>query len=59
MEKLTYTVSEMATALGISKATAYKLANASGFPILKLGKRKVIPVNALQEWIKNNSCGVR
>jgi predicted DNA-binding transcriptional regulator AlpA len=45
----------MAKELGISKPTAYTLANSEGFPILKIGKRKVVPVQGLQEWVKRNT----
>ncbi|MDP4119588.1 MAG: helix-turn-helix domain-containing protein [Bacillota bacterium] len=55
MERLTISVEEMAKELGISKPTAYMLANSEGFPVLKIGKRKVVPVQGLQEWIKKNS----
>ena len=55
MEKLTYSISEVAQVLGVSKPTAYALANTKSFPVLKIGKRKVIPVEGLQEWIKKNS----
>jgi excisionase family DNA binding protein len=55
MERLTISVEEMAKELGISKPTAYTLANSEGFPILKIGKRKVVPVQGLQEWVKRNT----
>jgi len=52
---MTISIEEMAKQLGISRPTAYTLANSGGFPILKIGKRKVVPVLGLQEWIKKNS----
>ena len=55
MERLTISIEEMAKQLGISRPTAYTLANSEGFPVLKIGKRKVVPVLGLQEWIKKNS----
>ena len=51
MEKLALSVPEMAAALGISKSTAYALINLPGFPIVRLGKRIVIPVQGLNEWM--------
>lgn len=54
-EKLTISVAELAKMLGISRGVAYQLSRAEGFPILKLGKRTLIPKNALIEWIQNNS----
>ena len=55
MEKLTYSIPEMAKLLGISKPTAYGLVKSKGFPVLHIGKRKVVPVQGLQEWIKKNT----
>ena len=55
MNRVTWSIPEMAEALGISKGTAYRLAKTKGFPLLNIGKRKVIPVEGLQEWIKKNS----
>jgi excisionase family DNA binding protein len=59
MEKLTYSIPEVAKLLGISIPTAYGLANSKDFPILHIGKRKVVPAQGLQEWIQKNSTGVK
>ena len=48
---LMLSVPEMATALGISRAGAYELARAEGFPALRIGTRIVIPKDKLQEWV--------
>ncbi len=55
VEKLTLSIPEVARLLGVSKPTAYALANSKGFPVLHIGKRKVVPAQGLQEWIKKNS----
>jgi len=55
MEQQTISIEEMAKQLGISKPTAYKLANSEDFPLLKIGKRKIIPVKRFLEWIQKNS----
>lgn len=55
MEKLTYSIPEAAQVLGVSRPTAYALAKSKDFPILKIGKRKVVPVQELREWIKKNT----
>ena len=47
--------SEMAAALGISRAGAYELVRTEGFPALKIGSRIVIPKDELQEWVKRNT----
>jgi len=52
MEKLAYSVPEMATALGIGKNTAYELVNSKGFPALKVGERRIIvPLAGLERWL--------
>lgn len=52
MEKLVYSVSEVAIMLGISKSYAYELVKKKELPVLELGNRKVIPKNSLEEWIQ-------
>ena len=41
MEKLTYSVRELAEALGIGISAAYKLTNIEGFPVVQIGARKI------------------
>jgi excisionase family DNA binding protein len=42
MERRTYTVTEAATVLGISRASAYERVRAGELPALRLGRRIVI-----------------
>ena len=42
---------EAARLLGVSKPTLYQLMNKSGFPAFKVGKRTLISVEGLREWI--------
>lgn len=51
MEKLTVTVKELAEMLNIGKNHAYELVKIEGFPVIKFGKRIVIPIDALKEWL--------
>lgn len=51
MEKLALSVIELAEALGISRTNAYELMKRPDFPSARLGKRIVIPVAALNEWL--------
>ena len=48
-------VPEVAAILGVSRAHAYQLVNSNGFPKLTIGRRFVIPKEALAEWIKTNT----
>lgn len=52
MEKMTYSVDEMAAAVGISRPKAYELANSEGFPVIRVGNRIRIPVAALERWLE-------
>ena len=51
MEKLTYSVKEMAEVLGIGVNKAYELKFIEGFPFIKLGTKKIIPKAALEKWL--------
>lgn len=53
--KLTLTVPEMGKLLGVSRPTAYDLANRADFPTLKVGRRLLIPRAALQKWIEDHT----
>lgn len=51
MEKLVYTIQEVADLLGISKSYAYELARNGTIPVLELGKKRVIPKEKFNKWI--------
>lgn len=46
-------VEEMAAYLGISRSGAYQLTHQAGFPVLRIGRRVVIPVERLNDWINS------
>ena len=54
-EPLAYTVTDLQKALRIGRVTAYQLVNREGFPTLRLGKRILIPVAELKEWLAKNN----
>lgn len=56
MDKLTYSVEELARVLGISIVTAYELTRQSGFPTIRVGRRIIIPITELNRWLKEKSC---
>lgn len=49
---LTLCAEEVAQVLGISRAGAYSLMNSKGFPVLKVGKRLVVPKDKLLAWME-------
>jgi excisionase family DNA binding protein len=55
MEKLTMSVSEVAKTIGISLPKAYELTARQGFPSIHIGRRIVVPVAALEEWLASQT----
>ena len=54
VEKLTLTIEQASRAIGVSRATGYKLANSGELPVIRLGeKRMVVPIAALNIMLLN------
>ena len=51
MEKMCLNTREAAEALGVSLPTFYELSNRSDFPRVKVGRRTLVPVEALRAWL--------
>ena len=49
---ITLSANQVAQVLGISRANAYTLMHAKGFPTIQIGKRMVVPKNKLIEWME-------
>lgn len=52
--KKNLTVKELMEYMGVSRATAYELVNSEGFPAFKIGKKILVNVDLLKEWIREN-----
>ena len=52
IEKEVLSVEEAGKFLGISKLHAYKLVREGQIPVLRLGRRIVVPVVALRKWLE-------
>ncbi|PFG75150.1 helix-turn-helix domain-containing protein [Tepidiforma thermophila] len=50
-DRLTCTVEEAARLLGISRTLAYRLVKSGKLPSFKVGKRRLIPVTAVETFI--------
>ena len=50
-DRLTYTVEEAAQLLGLSRNTAYELAKVGQLPTIRLGKRLLVPKQALERLL--------
>ena len=46
-----FTLADLASVIGISKATAYRMADQGRIPCIRLGKRIVLSKNHLRQWI--------
>jgi len=51
MEKVVYTVEEIATMLGISRTKAYELAKNGDIPVIRIGRCLRVPVVMFEEWL--------
>ena len=56
-EKLTYSVPEAARVLGVSTSNMYQIIKMEGFPVVELGKRRLIPIKGLERWLEECSKG--
>ena len=54
MEKLVYSIQEVADLLGISRSYTYELVRNGTIPNLQLGKKRVIPKGNFIEWLNGN-----
>ena len=52
---LTMNVKEMAAELGVGQASAYALCRIEGFPVIHIGKRKVIIRESFYKWLEDNA----
>ena len=55
MDKLAYSVAETAQVLGVSRPTVYALMKQAGFPVFQIGGRKLISVDGLRNWVRNQT----
>lgn len=51
-EKLVYSVPECANVLGLGLSKTRELINSEGFPAIHIGRRVVVPVEQVKEWMK-------
>ena len=54
-ERLTLTIKETATLLGIGRQLAYDKAKTGEIPVLKIGKRLLVPRQALERLLQEPS----
>lgn len=54
-ERLTMTVMELKEVLGIGTSKAYEIIHAQGFPVITVGRKKLIIKSKLNDWLENNA----
>ena len=54
-EKLVYSVAEVVQLLGVSLTKVYDLTNRSDFPVVQVGRRKLIPKKEFEEWLSRET----
>lgn len=57
MEKMLLTVEEVRVAMGLSRPRVYQVVNREDFPKIRLGRRIMVPVRQLEEWIEKQAYG--
>ncbi|MFC2071615.1 helix-turn-helix domain-containing protein [Chloroflexota bacterium] len=58
VDRLTLTVEEAASLLGISRGLAYKLASSGELPTIRLGRRLLVPIASLQLMLAQTKTSV-
>ena len=56
MEKSTMSVLELSMQMGISLPKAYELVKTPGFPVIRIGTRILIPIDAYKQWLLKQAC---
>jgi len=53
--RLTLTIKQTAKLLGINQVKMYELARTESFPSIVIGRRIIIPVEALLQWLEKEA----
>jgi excisionase family DNA binding protein len=53
-EKLVMTVQEAANTMGLGINKMYELIHTDGFPVISVGRKKLIVKSKFEEWLENN-----
>lgn len=52
-QKLTLTVEQFARTVGISRGLAYAMIKRGELPIMRMGRRVLLPKNAVEKWLES------
>lgn len=53
LEKMVYSVKELAQILSIGLNCAYKLTHQNNFPVIVIGRKRLIPKIAFHKWLES------
>ena len=51
VKRIGYTLDDVAISLSLSRPTVYKLVSIKDFPKVRIGRKYVIPVRDLEDWL--------
>lgn len=54
-KRLTYTAQEAARAANVSMPTIYAWTKIKGFPVVRVGRKVVVPIDAYNNWLENRA----
>ena len=54
-QKLTYTAKEAAQAANVSMPTIYAWTKITGFPVVRVGRKVVVPIDAFKRWLEEQA----
>ena len=55
--RYTMTVREFAQSIGVSLPTAYEMTHTQGFPVLVIGRKRLVLVAGLEQWLAKQAEG--
>ena len=55
LPKLSYTLTQAAEAINVSRPTMYQIAKRADFPAFQTANRWFIPIEPFKEWLKNQA----
>ena len=57
-EKFCISIEEMAQRCGVGRSTAYEWSRTEGFPVIRIGKKRLlVPIAALERWLEAQAGG--
>lgn len=58
VDKLTYSITETAQILGLSRPKVYDLLHRADFPAFRVGGRVLVSVDGLRRWVEAQAGGI-